>query len=41
MKPLNRKHVHKGASAHKFRKNVGKTHIANLKPMPMRGGWRL
>lgn len=41
MRPLSRKPVHKGHSARKFRKHVGHTKAANLRPMPMRGGYRL
>lgn len=41
MRPLARKGVHKGRSARKFRKNVGRTKKANLRITPMRGGWRL
>lgn len=33
--------VNKGASAHKFRKQVGHTKAANLPRQVMRGGWRL
>jgi hypothetical protein len=33
--------VNKSRSARKFRRNVGKTKMANMSAMPMRGGWRL
>jgi hypothetical protein len=36
-----RSHVHKGKSAHSFRKNVSKTHPKNMQMRPMRGGFRL
>lgn len=35
-----RKNVNKGSSARKFRKNVGRTKYANVRPNPMRGGIR-
>lgn len=41
MRPLKRKPVSKGASAHKFRKQVSRTQPVNLKAGPMRGGIRL
>lgn len=41
MSPLRRSHVSKRGSARKFRRNVGRTKGANLRMMPMRGGWRL
>lgn len=41
MRPLKRSGVHKGKSANKFRHHVGHTKAANLRPMPMRGGYRL
>lgn len=40
MRPLNRRPVSKGASARKFKGNVGRTRAANVSA-PMRGGWRL
>lgn len=40
MKVLSRRPVHKHGSAKKFRKQVGRTKAANVKPMPMRGGFR-
>lgn len=36
-----RRPVHKGRSVRRFRRNVRKTHIRNVKAVPMRGGWRL
>lgn len=33
--------VNKRRSARKFRKNISHTKSANVKAMPMRGGWRL
>lgn len=41
MKPLSRKHVHKGKSARSFKKHVKTTKAANMAINPMRGGWRL
>lgn len=41
MRPLKRSHVSKGKSASKFRSNVSKTKMPNLRAAPMRGGWRL
>lgn len=41
MRPLKRKHVNKGHSASKFRRNVGKTQPVNMRGAPMRGGIRL
>lgn len=41
MRPVSRSSVSKGRSAHKFRKNVGRTKAANVRPAPMRGGFRL
>jgi len=41
MRPVARHGVNKGHSARKFRKNVGRTKMANLAQAPMRGGWRL
>lgn len=41
MRPLHRKKVNKFKSSKKFRKGVGKTKAANLRPSPMRGGYRL
>lgn len=41
MRPLSRKSVHKGSSAAKFRHHAGRTKAANLRPHPMRGGYRL
>lgn len=40
MRPLSRKPVSKSGSAKHFRHQVGRTHPANVKPMPMRGGIR-
>lgn len=36
-----RKPMSKGSGAHKFRRDVGKTHPFNMRMAPMRGGWRL
>lgn len=41
MRPVKRHAVSKGSSARKFRSQAGRTKAANVKPMPMRGGWRL
>lgn len=41
MRPVKRGHVNKGHSAHKFRKNISHTKYANVRPSPMRGGFRL
>ncbi|CCH66548.1 hypothetical protein RINTHH_3930 [Richelia intracellularis HH01] len=41
MRPVKRSRVNKARSAGKFRKQVGKTKMANLRSNPMRGGWRL
>lgn len=41
MRPLKRKPVGKYGSAKKFRKQVGRTKAANVRPSPMRGGFRL
>lgn len=40
MKVLSRHKVSKHGSAKRFRKQIGKTKAANVKPMPMRGGFR-
>lgn len=40
MRPSSRHPVSKGYSANKFRKQVGRTKLANLAPPPMRGGFR-
>lgn len=41
MRPLKRHGVNKRRSAGKFRGQVGRTKMANVQVMPMRGGWRL
>lgn len=41
MRPLKRGAVDKYKSAGKFRRHVSHTKAANVKAMPMRGGWRL
>lgn len=41
MRPVSRGSVSKGGSAHAFRRNVGRTKAANVRPAPMRGGYRL
>lgn len=38
---MRRRPVNKGRSARKFRRDVGKTAIANVRAAPMRGGYRL
>lgn len=38
---MRRYSVNKRRSARKFRRNVGRTRRVNVKPQPMRGGWRL
>lgn len=40
MRPSSRKPVRKKTSANRFKKMVGKTKAANIKSMPMRGGYR-
>jgi len=40
VRPVKRFGVSKGRSAGKFRRNVSRTNVRNVK-MPMRGGWRL
>lgn len=41
MRVLQRKPVHKAASASNFRHHVSQTHRRNVSPPPRRGGWRL
>lgn len=47
MRPLKRKPVnkhgfkHQHGSAKQFQAHTERTHPKNIKPMPMRGGWRL
>jgi len=41
MKPVSRHHVNKGHSAKRFGRDTRTVAAANLKTMPMRGGWRL
>lgn len=41
MRPLSRGSVNKRRSARKFRRQVGRTKMANMAPNPMRGGFRL
>jgi hypothetical protein len=41
MRPLKRAPVGKRGSAKKFRKNVSKTKVVNMRGAPMRGGIRL
>lgn len=41
MRPSSRYGVNKQRSAGKFRRNVSRTKVINLKGAPMRGGWRL
>lgn len=41
MLPVKRYRVRKGKSVRSFKKNVKKTKAANLRAMPMRGGYRL
>lgn len=38
---MRRYNVNKSKSARKFRKQVSRTKVANLRSNPMRGGWRL
>lgn len=38
---MHRRPVSKARSAKQFRRNVGRTKAANIKPIPMRGGIRL
>lgn len=33
--------VNKASSSRSFRSSVGRTKAANVRPMPMRGGWRM
>jgi hypothetical protein len=40
MKPLSRSKVDKAKSAKTFKKQAAKTPAANLRGMPMRGGFR-
>jgi hypothetical protein len=41
MKPLSRSSVHKHTSAKQFRRQMGRTQLANIVAAPMRGGIRL
>lgn len=41
MRPVKRSYVDKGRSARKFRGDTTRTKAANLRPPPMRGGFRL
>ncbi|UDN67589.1 hypothetical protein [robinz microvirus RP_61] len=41
MRPIKRSYSNKGSDARKFRSNVSHTKAANLRPPPMRGGFRL
>ena len=41
MRGLHRKRVHKKSAARKFKHHVKHTKAANLKAIPMRGGFRL
>lgn len=41
MRPVKRYGVNKGSSARKFRGNISHTKAANVRPPPMRGGFRL
>jgi hypothetical protein len=41
MKPVSRHHVNKGRSAMRFGNDTRTVAAANVKNMPMRGGWRL
>jgi hypothetical protein len=36
-----RKPVNKRASAHSFKRSVGRTNALNTRSAPQRGGWRL
>lgn len=41
MRPVARYGTNKRQSARKFRRNVGRTKGLNIRPAPMRGGFRL
>lgn len=41
MRPVKRSYVNKGRSARKFRSDSSRTKSANMRPPPMRGGFRL
>lgn len=41
MRPVKRSYVDKGRSAQKFRGHSSRTKAQNLRPPPMRGGFRL
>lgn len=41
MRPVKRHGVNKHASAAKFRHQSSRTNVRNVKPQPMRGGFRL
>lgn len=41
MRPVKRSYVDKGRSAQKFRGDTARTKAANMRPPPMRGGFRL
>lgn len=41
MRPSKRYGVNKGHSARQFRNNTRHTKAANMRAVPMRGGWRL
>lgn len=41
MRPVSRSSVNKYRSAGRFRGQVSRTHLLNVKGMPMRGGIRL
>lgn len=41
MRPVSRRPVSKGHSAQKFRKHSSRTKSMNVKPTPMRGGFRI
>lgn len=40
MRPSSRRTVSRRGSARGFRRNVGRTAMANMAPPPMRGGFR-
>lgn len=41
MKQSRRFGANKSSHAHKFRRDVSRTHPRNVQVRPMRGGWRL
>lgn len=41
MRPVKRGRVNKFRSANKFRGQSMRSNVRNLRPQPMRGGWRM